>query len=136
MVMREDFANAIPALEKLTSSRSNDPDVFNFLGFSLRKTGKLDEAKLAYERALSLSPNHRGANEYMGELYLMLNDLPKAEEHLAKLDRLCFFGCEEYTDLKQAIAQYKAKKGLAQRAAATADTGSKADSGGMADPMR
>jgi hypothetical protein len=71
---------------------------------------------VAYQKAISLNPDHRGVNEYMGELYLMLNDLPKAEERLATLDRLCFFGCVEYTDLKHAIADYKVKKGLAQKA--------------------
>jgi hypothetical protein len=36
-----------------------------------------------------------------------VNNLPKAEEHLARLDKLCFFSCEEYRDLKKAVEQYK-----------------------------
>jgi hypothetical protein len=49
--------------------------------------------------------------EYYGELFLMKNDLPGAEQMLARLDKVCFFSCEEYRDLKEEIAKYKAKKG-------------------------
>jgi hypothetical protein len=62
-----------------------------------------------YREALRIDPKHRGATEYLGEAYLMVNDLPKAKEQLAALDKLCFFGCEEYTMLKKAIADYEAK---------------------------
>ena len=33
----------------------------------------------------------------------------KAKEHLKVLDRLCFFPCDEYTQLKRAIAQHEKK---------------------------
>jgi tetratricopeptide (TPR) repeat protein len=71
--------------------------------------GNLDAAFKYYERALDINPKHRGAHEYVGETYLLANNLPKAEEHLAALDKLCFFSCEEYRDLKAAIADYKEK---------------------------
>jgi len=51
----------------------------------------------------------RGAHEYIGEAYLMVGDLGKAKQHLAVLDRLCFFGCEEYDDLKRQVAAYEAR---------------------------
>ena len=41
---------------------------------------------------------------------VVVDNLPKAKEHLSVLDRLCTFGCEEYTDLKRAVATYEAKK--------------------------
>lgn len=63
-----------------------------------------------YGEALRIDPKHRGAHEYIGEAYLKLNNLPKAKEHLAILDRLCTFGCEEYTDLKKAVASYEASQ--------------------------
>jgi len=63
-----------------------------------------------YGRALQLNPRHRGAHEYLGEAYLMLGNVAKAKEHLAALDRLCFFGCAEYTMLKKAVADYEAKQ--------------------------
>ena len=58
---------------------------------------------------MRLNPKHRGAHEYMGEAYLMANNLAKAEEQLKELDQLCLFPCEEYSDLKKAVAAYKQK---------------------------
>ena len=62
-----------------------------------------------YRRALQLNPRHRGAHEYIGEAYLMTNDLPKAEQHLGALQEICLIPCEEYEDLKKAIADYRRK---------------------------
>ena len=62
-----------------------------------------------YDKALSLQPKHRGAHEYVGEAYLMVGNLPKAEEHLLILNNLCGFDCEEFRDLKRAVDEYKAK---------------------------
>lgn len=60
-----------------------------------------------YEEALRINPKHRGAQEYIGEAYLQTGDLAKAKEHLAALDKLCYFGCEEFTELKAAIGKYE-----------------------------
>lgn len=70
----------------------------------------MEQAFAHYRKALDLDPEHKGAHEYIGEAYLMVGDLARAEEHLAALDGLCFFGCEEYRELKEAIAAYKAKQ--------------------------
>ena len=63
-----------------------------------------------YNQALAIDPKHRGAHEYLGEAYLMVGNLPKAKEELATLDKLCFFSCEEFTLLKQSIADYETKQ--------------------------
>jgi hypothetical protein len=60
-----------------------------------------------YNQALAIDPKHKGAHEYIGEAYLMVKNVAKAKEHLAQLDKLCFFSCAEYTDLKNAIATYE-----------------------------
>ena len=60
-----------------------------------------------YQRALDLNPRHRGAHEYAGEAYLIVNNLAKAEEHLAALEKICLIPCEEYEDLRKAIAEYR-----------------------------
>jgi hypothetical protein len=39
----------------------------------------------------------------------MVGNLPKAEEHLAKLDKICFFPGDEYSALETAITDYKEK---------------------------
>lgn len=90
----------------------NSADWNNVLGYSLRKKSPPDlvGAEKHYQAALRLDPKHRGALEYYGELFLMKNDLPGAESMLARLNKACFFGCEEYTDLKESIKEYKAKK--------------------------
>jgi hypothetical protein len=59
-----------------------------------------------YQRALTLNPRHRSAHEHLGEAYLVQGALIKAEEHLAALERICLIPCEEYDDLKRAIAEY------------------------------
>ena len=70
----------------------------------LRRTG--------YQRALKLDPKHRGALEYLGELYLDMNQIDNAEKQLAALKRACpWIGkCEEYEDLKKAVDARKAQK--------------------------
>ena len=98
------------AMELLNKAAARDPknaDIYNLMGFTERNRGNLDAAFKYYEQALTLDPKHRGAHEYIGEAYLMAGNLAKAEEHLAKLDKLCFFPCEEYSDLKAAIARYR-----------------------------
>ena len=51
-----------------------------------------------------MNPEHHGAHEYVGQTYLAVGYMEMARKHLDALDRICFFGCEEYDDLKQAIA--------------------------------
>ena len=101
------FQVAIKHLERAVRISPNNPDVHNLLGYSHRKLDQLEKAFDYYWKALKLDPRHLGANEYIGELYLRTNNLKKAEEHLAVLDDVCLFGCDEYDDLKDAIEKYK-----------------------------
>ncbi len=98
------------AIELLNKTLVRDPknaEIHNQLGFAERNRGNLDAAFKHYDRALALDPKHRGAHEYVGEAYLLTGNLAKAEEELAVLNKLCFLPCEEYNDLKAAIAAYK-----------------------------
>lgn len=99
---------AIDELKKVNDTGSADWN--NLMGYSHRKAKVPDyaAAERYYDEALRIDPSHRGALEYSGELYLMKGDLARAEQRLAALDKACRFGCEEYTDLKKAIASYKA----------------------------
>ena len=87
---------------------SQNADAWNFLGFSHRNLKSYDQALDAYQKALAIDPEHRGANEYLGELDLRTGDLAKAKERLEKQDDACIFGCEEFDDLKQAIKAFEA----------------------------
>ena len=107
-IVETDYAGAIALLSKALESKPDDADALNLLGYCHRKQGDRESALTFYLKALAAEPEHRGANEYLGELYLEMGDVAKAEERLKVLDRACFFGCEEYTDLKKAIAAYKA----------------------------
>ena len=98
------------AIEDFNRAAARDPtsaDAQNLLGYSWRKSGNLDMAFKYYNEALRIDPDHKGAHEYIGEAYLMVNNLPKAEEHLARLNKLCFFPCSEYSELKKAVERYK-----------------------------
>lgn len=111
LIEAEKFADALPLLRKAEAAEPESADVHNYLGYALRKLKQYDDALKHYRIALRIAPKHRGANEYLGELYLVLGNLAGAEERLAVLDKACLFGCEEYTELKDAIAAWKAKMG-------------------------
>ncbi|MZR30985.1 tetratricopeptide repeat protein [Sneathiella litorea] len=106
----EQWDAAIAAFTKVTSSEPNNADAYNYLGYANRKLKNYDAAFANYNKALDIDPEHKGANEYIGEAYLQTGNLKMAEEHLVKLDALCFFGCPEYTMLKRAVEDYKAKQ--------------------------
>ena len=105
------YADAIRLLSDALARDPRDADTHNLLGFAYRKSGDLDRAFHHYHEALRLQPDHRGAHEYIGEAYLMVNDLPNAEKHLAALREICLLPCEELADLEKAIAKYRAKPG-------------------------
>jgi tetratricopeptide (TPR) repeat protein len=100
----------IDDLQKVLQKLPNNPDALNLIGFSKRKTGHPQEALDYYNRALAQNPNHVGANEYLGELYLEMKDVTKAEERLAVLQKTCR-NCEEYGELKEKIEKFKATQG-------------------------
>jgi tetratricopeptide (TPR) repeat protein len=106
-IAAKNFPGAIEELKRINDTGSADWN--NLMGYSLRKGSTPDfaGAEKFYNEALRIDPTHRGALEYSGELYLQTGDLARAEQRLAALDKACFFGCEEYSDLKKAIAQYK-----------------------------
>jgi tetratricopeptide (TPR) repeat protein len=107
----KDFARAVTLLEVAVQRTADDADAWNYLAYATRKNGDPAKAIPLYEKALALDPRHLGAHEYIGEAYLDLNDLPKAKEHLARLNKLCFFSCEEYRDLKKAVQAYEKSHG-------------------------
>jgi Flp pilus assembly protein TadD len=109
-IKSENYDQAVKQLQAANETSSADWN--NLLGYSLRKKQPPDlvGAEKYYQAALKIDPRHRGALEYYGKLKLLNNDLPGAEALLARLDKACTFGCEEYSDLKEAVRKYKSRK--------------------------
>ncbi len=109
-VKDKDWKGAIALLEKVIAGEPRNANALNYLGYSHRNIGEREKALGYYRRALDIEPNHLGANEYLGELYLQMGDLPAAEERLKVLDRACR-NCEEKRELAEKIEKYKKSKG-------------------------
>lgn len=107
-VQAMDYNKAIGLLNRVVADSPKNADAYNYLGYSYRKLGNRDQALTYYNQALYLDPNHRGALEYLGELYLDMSDLPKAEEQLMKLAKVCGPRCNEYRELQEQVAKFKA----------------------------
>ena len=108
----KDFKSAVGYMTKAVQEEPNNADAHTILGFSYRKLGTFDKSMDSYQRALKIDANNRSAHEYLGELYLDMNQPDNAEKQLVVLKKACpFFGkCEEYDDLKEAIEKYKTTK--------------------------
>lgn len=101
-----DLNGAIAVLAPLALRDDRNADIQNYLGYAYRRLRQLGEAMRHYQQALTLNPRHRSAHEHLGEAYLVQGDPAKAKEHLAALEQICLIPCEEYSDLKRAIAEY------------------------------
>lgn len=105
-----EYEKALALLTPMADANPDNADAFNLIGFASRKSGDLDRAGTAYERALQLDPVHLGALEYQGELFLTLGSIQKAEANLARLATLCPAGCEEADDLAEAITEWRKRQ--------------------------
>jgi tetratricopeptide (TPR) repeat protein len=110
-IKAKDFTGAIAELTPMLATHQH-ADVYNLLGFSQRKSGDLKQAATFYAKALDFNPDHKGALEYQGEMFLELGDIEKAKANLARLVRLCPAGCEEREDLEKALAARTAAPAL------------------------
>jgi tetratricopeptide (TPR) repeat protein len=106
-IKAQDYKGALAELCDLAEDTQN-ADVYNLLGFTLRKTGDYATSLSYYTKALDLQPDHKAAREYLGELYVDTGHMDKAKEQLAALTKLCPAGCEEREDLQKAIASKSA----------------------------
>ncbi|MEI9993436.1 MAG: tetratricopeptide repeat protein [Rhizomicrobium sp.] len=106
LIKHEKYADAIPHLLTALSERPNNADVLNYLGYTERMTGNYPASLDYYQRALAIKPEHKGAHEYLGELYLQMHDPASAQRELDTLASLCPDGCAERETLSKAIATY------------------------------
>ena len=94
------YSRAYDKLLKAYDKDKENPDILNYLGFTLRKAGNFEEAEKFYLAGLEIKPDHKGINEYLGELYIKTNRIELAKERLEVL-KGC--KCEEFEELKELI---------------------------------
>lgn len=103
-IKKERYSKAVKELRKALKKDDQNADAWNLLGFASRKMGDLDTSASAYTNALALDPNHKGALEYQGELFITQGNIAKAKDNLAKLATLCPSNCDERAQLEKALA--------------------------------
>jgi Flp pilus assembly protein TadD len=110
----EDWTGAISMLAPAALRDARNADIQNYLGYAYYRLRQLDAAFEHYRLALTLNPRQRSAHEHLGEAYLVVGNLAKAQEHLAALERICLVPCEQYDGLRKAIDKYRsrARQGL------------------------
>lgn len=104
LINLEQYDVAIAELRSAGEILGPHPDVLTYLGFAHRKKGETIEAFAYYTAALEIAPDHLSANEYLGEYYVELGDLDRANAQLDKLNALCPFGCAQTEELSKWIA--------------------------------
>ena len=103
----KNYEKAQILLIKSNIEKPNNADTLNYLGFTTRKLGDFSNGEKYYLQGLAIDPNHKGINEYLGELYVATNRIKLAKE---RLDVLKACNCEEFNDLKEVIEGKKKSK--------------------------
>ena len=101
------YEKALKFLVKSNKEKPNQADTLNYLGFATRKLGNYEKGEEYYLLGLKIDPNHKGINEYLGELYVVTNRMDLAKERLNVLKNC---NCEEYNELKEIIEGKKQSK--------------------------
>lgn len=116
LTAKKDWPGAAAVMKEALASAPDNAEYHNMYAYTVRKgpNPDMDLVFKHYNEALRLKPDYRGAHEYIGEAYLMLNDLPNAEKHLATLRSICLLQCEELADLEKAVTAYRAQKRVAK----------------------
>ena len=104
---KKKYEKAQKLLIKSNKKFPNKADTLNYLGFTTRKLGDYENGEKYYLQGLAIDPNHKGINEYLGELYVATNRHNLAVE---RLEILKGCNCEEYEELKAIIAGEKVSK--------------------------
>ena len=101
------YEKALKYLIKSNKEKPNKANTLNYLGFVTRKLGNYAEGEEYYLKGLLIEPNHKGINEYLGELYVVTGRIDLAKERLAVLKNC---NCDEYQKLNEVIKGTKKSK--------------------------
>lgn len=108
LVAEKQYEEAIKKLKAILREHPGHANAWNALGFSQRMTGDLDAATTSYTNALTITPSHKGALNYMGQMFVQTGRMEEARDMLVKLEAACGQDCEEYQQLSTAIKDGKA----------------------------
>ena len=103
-----EYDSAIVQLAAIIAASPDSAEAYNRFGYVHRRLQNFDKAFANYGRALDIKPDHMGTHHYIGEAYLEVDDLEKAEYHLAQLNDICEWGCDDFWKLKAAVELYQA----------------------------
>ncbi|HLZ75759.1 tetratricopeptide repeat protein [Phenylobacterium sp.] len=103
LINEKHYDEALASLSVAAATFGPLPDILTYQGFSWRKKGDYDRAETYYRQALAIDPKHIGALEYYGELKVVRGDVPGAKLMLARLDKLCAYGCADAEELRRWI---------------------------------
>lgn len=101
-IRRGNYVAATETLRQIVEAQPKNADAWNLLGYVARKRGKFRDAERYYATALEIDPNHVGALEYQGELFVQTGRVDQARANLARLARVCG-RCEAWRELDEAI---------------------------------
>ncbi len=107
MINAKDYSGARRELFAIDKVFANNANVNNLLGYTSRKLKLYKSSATYYAKALSIDPNHLGALEYQGELFVVTKKISAAKANLKRIGQICGTDCEEYKDLKKAIGNKK-----------------------------
>jgi Flp pilus assembly protein TadD len=103
LINEKRYDEALASLSLAAATFGPLPDILTYQGFSWRKKGDYDRAETYYRQALAIDPKHIGALEYYGELKVARGDVAGAKLMLARLDKVCAYGCADADELRRWI---------------------------------
>jgi len=77
-IKAKDYAGALAELRELADDVQH-ADVYNLMGYTLRKTGDFKTSLTYYTKAIEMQPEHKAAREYLGELYVETGNMVSGE---------------------------------------------------------
>jgi tetratricopeptide (TPR) repeat protein len=102
LVLEGKYEEGIAAFKAL--GHDDSAEVANYIGYANRKIGNYELAKVWYEKALAIDPNHVRTWQYYGMWHVEQGNMLKAADFLEKVRLICGgTACKEYQDLKGAM---------------------------------
>ncbi len=97
------YTEALAVLDMMKDP--NTAVALNYRGYATRRMGQVDEGISYYLKSVALDPNYTQVREYLGEAYVIKRDIPRAEQQLHAIKKICGgTTCEEYQNLAVFIA--------------------------------